>query len=122
MVGVSAAKRVLVVDDEKDVLDFVCLVLEDTGFDVQCAGNGKEALEKIETSHPDLVILDLMMPEMDGWGVLDRLKRIPNAPAVVILSAFTDDWRAFRAGAWESLSKPFLPQDLVETCRRALDR
>jgi len=118
----TAGKRVLVVDDEKDVQDFVCLVLEDTGFAVDCAGNGREALEKIESARPDLVLLDLMMPEMDGWGVLDRLKRIPDAPAVVILSAFTDEWRALRAGAWESLPKPFLPQDLVDTCRRALDR
>jgi CheY-like chemotaxis protein len=118
----AAVKRVLVVDDEKDVQDFVCLVLEDTGFAVDCAGNGREALEKIESARPDLVLLDLMMPEMDGWSVLDRLKRIPDAPAVVILSAFADEWRALRAGAWESLPKPFLPQDLVDTCRRALDR
>ncbi len=118
----TAGKRVLVVDDEKDVQDFVCLVLEDTGFTVDCAANGREALEKIESARPDLVLLDLMMPEMDGWSVLDRLKRIPDAPAVVILSAFTDEWRALRTGAWESLPKPFVPQDLVDTCHRALDR
>jgi CheY-like chemotaxis protein len=118
----QAKKQVLVVDDEPDLLEFVTLVLEDVGYSVAHASNGREALEKVEAERPDLVILDIMMPEMDGWGFLERVNKMPDAPAVVILSAFTDDMRAFRAGAWESLSKPFQPEDLLETCRRALER
>jgi CheY-like chemotaxis protein len=113
-------KRVLVVDDEKDVQDFVSLILRDTGYDVDCAGDGREALEKVEADPPDLVVLDLMMPVMDGWGFLEHLRKIPDPPAVVILSAAPDDWRALRAGAWECLAKPFQARDLVDTCRRAL--
>lgn len=113
-------KRILVVDDEKDVQEFLAVVLRDTGFAVECAANGREALEKIEASRPDLVVLDLMMPVLDGWGVLDRLRRSPERPAVVILSAFPDEWRALRAGAWECLAKPFEAQQLVDTCKRAL--
>ena len=116
-----AGKRILVVDDETDVQEFVSLVLQDHGFDVCCAGHGQEALDKIESLHPDLVVLDLMMPVMDGWGVLESLKHLPDPPAVIILSAYPDEWRAFKAGAWECLGKPFEPEDLVATCERALD-
>ena len=113
-------KRVLVVDDEKDVQDFVCGVLADAGYAVDAAGDGEEALVKIEASRPDLVVLDLMMPGLDGWGVLERLKRAPQPPVVVILSAFPDGWRAIQAGAWECLAKPFDLRKLLDTCVRAL--
>jgi CheY-like chemotaxis protein len=121
MASAGLPKRILVVDDEKDVQDFVCLVLSDTGFAVDSADNGHQALEKIEAGRPDLVLLDVMMPDLDGWGVLERLKRLPDPPAVVILSAQLDDGRASWAGAHGSLSKPFRPNQLVETCRRVLD-
>jgi CheY-like chemotaxis protein len=113
-------KRVLVVDDEKDILDFVAMILADTGYEVDCAGDGSEALAKMRARRPDLVVLDLMMPVMDGWDFLQHLHQIPNPPAVVILSAAPDEWKAFRAGAWECLSKPLIPREFLETCRRAL--
>ena len=113
-------KQVLVVDDEKDVQDFIRMVLESAGYAVRSAGDGKEALGAIESDPPDLVVLDLMMPVMDGWGLLERLRRIPNPLAVVILSAFPDEWRALRAGAWECLAKPFDRSHLLATCARAL--
>jgi CheY-like chemotaxis protein len=113
-------KRVLVVDDETDVQEFLALILSDHGFQVDCASQGEEALAKIEALRPDLVVLDLMMPVMDGWGVLERLKRLPDRPAVIILTAYPDEWRAFKAGAWELLQKPFQPEALVEVCERAL--
>lgn len=113
------AHRALVVDDEKDVKDFVSLVLEDGGFAVDCAGDGFEALDKIAATHPDVVVLDLMLPGIDGWGVLHRLRRLPHAPPVVILSAYADGARALKAGAAACLSKPFLPGELLGACRRA---
>jgi CheY-like chemotaxis protein len=117
---VARPKKVLVVDDETDVQEFLALILGDHGFEVACAGQGEEALEKIEALQPDLVVLDLMMPVMDGWGVLERLKRVPDRPAVIVLTAYPDEWRAFKAGAWELLQKPFEPAELVATCQRAL--
>ena len=119
-VGETGPKRILVVDDETDVQEFVSLVLQDHGFEVICAANGEDALGKIEAFHPDLVVLDLMMPVMDGWGVLDRLRELALPPAVIVLSAYPDEWRAFRGGAWECLPKPFEPETLVATCERAL--
>ncbi len=113
-------KRVLVVDDEKDIQDFVCGVLSDAGYAVDAASDGEEALVKIEAAHPDLLVLDLMMPVLDGWGVLERLRRVPQPPVVVILSAFPDGWRAIQAGAWECLAKPFDLRQLLDTCARAL--
>jgi CheY-like chemotaxis protein len=114
------AKRILVVDDEPDVREFVSLVLGEKGYDVVCATDGGEALVRIEGDRPDLIVLDLAMPGLGGWEVLQRLKEIPDPPAVVILSAYPDEWRALRAGAWECLAKPFEPSQLVATCARAL--
>lgn len=108
------------VDDEEDIQQFVSLVLEDSGYAVECAGDGRQALEKIERNHPDLVVLDLMMPGIDGWGVLQRLRRMGHPPRVVVLSAYADGSRAAQEGAAACLCKPFLPGELVKTCERVL--
>lgn len=115
-----SVKRVLVVDDDQDAQGFLSLVLSDSGYLVDTASHGAEALVKVERLRFDLVVLDLMMPVMDGWGFLKRLKDIPDPPAVVILSAAPDEWRAFRSGAWECVSKPIVTSQFLETCRRAL--
>jgi CheY-like chemotaxis protein len=122
MVAAVPPRRVLVVEDEHDVLHFLCTVLRDAGYMVESAGDGAEALAKIDNLHPDLIVLDLMMPRLDGWGVLEQMRRDrdPRAPAVVILSAFPDPWRAIKAGAWECLEKPFQVEQLLKTCARAL--
>jgi CheY-like chemotaxis protein len=111
---------VLVVDDEPDVQQFLSLVLEDTGYCVDCAADGWEALHKIEANHPDLVVLDLMMPGLDGWGVLRRLRLSSPHPKVVVVSTCADTAQAARAGACACLSKPFLPGELIKTCEKAL--
>src|SRR5262245_31128282 len=67
-------KRILVVDDERDLRTFVAEIFDNLGYVVECAEDGAEALAKMESSSPDLVVLDLMMPVIDGWGVLDRLR------------------------------------------------
>lgn len=120
MASPETRKRVLVVDDEADVQELVCRVLEDTGYAVDSAGDGREALLKIGAAQPDLVVLDLMMPELDGWAVLQRLRRLAHPPRVVILSAFADCTRALEEGAAECLSKPFRFPQLLEACERAL--
>jgi CheY-like chemotaxis protein len=113
--------RVLVVDDERDVRTLVCHILVDQGYEVDSAADGREALEKIRTGAPDLVVLDLMMPEVDGWHVLRELKGVPSAPRVVVLSAFGDAARVAEAGAVGFLAKPFRFAQLIDACRRALD-
>lgn len=108
-------------DDEPDVRDFVCMILSEAGCVVDSAGDGLEALGRIEVRRPDLLILDLMMPRMDGWGVLARLRGTGPPPVVVILSAFAERDRALGAGAAGCLAKPFRVQDLLDACESALD-
>jgi CheY-like chemotaxis protein len=114
------SKRVLVADDEDDVLQFVSLVLEDAGFSVGTARDGFETLKKIEAESPDLVVLDLMMPGLDGWQVLTRLRHDLKRPRIVVLSAFADSAQASAAGATACLAKPFLAGELVRTCVKTL--
>jgi CheY-like chemotaxis protein len=113
-------KRVLVIDDEEDVRELLRTVLDDAGYVVETAINGADGLAKISVVQPDLVLLDLNMPVLDGWEVLERLPRLSQPPVVVIISAYVEDWRALRAGAWECLRKPFQVRDLLATCTRAL--
>lgn len=114
------AKRILVVDDERDVRTLVCHILIDQGYQVDQAGDGREALDKIQASVPDLVVLDLMMPDVDGWQVLRELQALAIRPRVVVLSAFGDAKRVTEAGAIGFLAKPFRFAQLVDTCQRAL--
>jgi CheY-like chemotaxis protein len=117
-------KRILVVDDETDIHNFVGRILRDSGYEVEVATDGKEALEKIAAWHPDLVLLDLMMPVIDGWGVLARLRETQDSPLVVVLTA-RGDFEAFargvRAGVAAFVSKPFHFGDLLSTCQRVLE-
>jgi len=112
-------RRILIVDDDEDILQLMSFVLQDEGYAVECARDGWAALHQISSSTLDLVLLDLMMPGLDGWGVLARLERVPHPP-VVVVSARPDPARALRAGAKGCISKPFLPGELVSTCQQTL--
>ena len=113
--------RILVVDDEKDVQAFLRLVLEGAGYTVECADDGQEALQKAAVFRPDLVVLDLMMPVMDGWEVLTRLRSGASPPPlVVMLSALAEPRRALREGAAACLAKPFHVRELLLVCERTL--
>jgi DNA-binding response OmpR family regulator len=117
---VEKGKRILVVDDERDVRSLVCHILLDQGYEVDQAVDGRDALDKILARAPDLVVLDLMMPELDGWQVMRELKELASPPRVVVLSAFGDVKRVTEAGAIGFLAKPFRFAQLVDTCQRAL--
>ena len=81
----NSTKKVLVVDDEPDTLELVKLVLESGGFEVILANNGMEALAEIEKIKPDIVLLDIMMPDMDGWDVFRKIKeRNPDIPIAIL--------------------------------------
>lgn len=117
---VVGCRRVLVVVDDDSVRRLLSRVLGASGYAVDAAGNGEEALERIHAGHPQLVVLDIMMPILDGWGVLRRLRGAPDRPPVIILSAVADCRRAILEGAAGCLPKPFSLKQLLDTCHRAL--
>lgn len=107
--------RVLIVDDEPDILLMLRVNLEADGFETALAADGETALQRVAEDRFDLMLLDVMMPVMDGWGVLDALPRIPHAPRVIVVSAKSSDrdvTRAIEAGAVDYLVKPFSPSEL----------
>ncbi|MFH1002584.1 MAG: response regulator transcription factor [Chloroflexota bacterium] len=107
--------RVLVVDDEPRIITFLRSKLKASGYEVLTAGNGLEALEQVRAQEPDLVVLDLLMPRMDGLEVLKELRSFSPVP-VIILSARghdTDKIKGLSLGADDYLPKPFNPDELV---------
>jgi DNA-binding response OmpR family regulator len=122
-VRAAARKRILVVDDEEDVQILVCRILRDLGYEVQAASDGAQAMEMILVWRPDLLVLDLMMPGVDGWGVLARLRETRDPLPVVVLTARTDYstlQRGIREGAAAYVCKPFRFHELVATCQSVL--
>ena len=111
-------RKNLIVDDEEDILHFLELVLREKGYDVVTAANGHEALTTAQIERPDLVLLDIMMPQMDGWEVL-KLLRIDDDTAdipVAMLSARTeakDRVQGLQEGAIDYICKPFALQELL---------
>ncbi|MFA5064879.1 MAG: response regulator transcription factor [Dehalococcoidia bacterium] len=118
---------VLVVDDEERITYFLKSKLKISGYEVLTAQNGKEALEQFHNNDPDLIVLDLVMPEMNGFEFLQELRKFSRVP-VIILSAKSEDIdkiRGLKLGADDYLPKPFNPNELVArieaVCRR-IDR
>jgi DNA-binding response OmpR family regulator len=106
---------VLVVDDEERIVNFLRSKLRVSGYDVLTAGNGKEAFEQFHNNNPDLIILDLVMPEMDGYSFLKELRAFSQVP-VIILSAKNEDVdkiQGLNMGADDYLPKPFNPNELI---------
>jgi DNA-binding response OmpR family regulator len=112
-------KKILVVDDEDDILQFLELVLREKGYDVVTAASGQEALTRAQIEKPDLVLLDIMMPQMDGWEVL-KLLRVDDETSqipVAMLSARTeakDRVQGLQEGAIDYICKPFALQELLD--------
>jgi len=123
--GVSTAPTVLVVDDERNIVELVQLYLRSEGYQVESAYDGREALEKIGAIHPDLVVLDLMMPHVDGLEVTRRLRQSDAKTPVIMLTAKGEDEdkvRGLDLGADDYLAKPFNPKELVARVRAVLRR
>jgi len=115
---VNGSGSVLVVDDEPQVAWVLRFTLEHEGYRTFTASNGVEALEELEKHHPKLMVLDLMMPEMDGWAVLKEMMKLPvgERPRVVIVSALTgpdDKVKATALGADAFVPKPFDVEELI---------
>lgn len=119
---------VLIVDDEPDIVLFVRINMEMDGHEVMTASDGEEALALVARHHPDAIVLDVMMPKLDGWAVLERLKRdadpsIRTIPVVMLtaLGSGQDQVRGGIEGAVRYLPKPVTPDDLVAAVRSAIE-
>ncbi len=115
---------VLVVDDEAEIRASVRGVLADEGLRVLEAEDGRQALAVIEHEHPELVLLDIWMPEMDGIQLLERLRAVPSSPEVVMISGHGNIETAVKAtklGAFDFIEKPFSLEGLLRVVNRALD-
>ncbi len=117
------AKKILVVDDEKHIVKLVEVNLKKHGYDVVTAYDGVEALEKVESEHPDMLVLDVMMPRMNGFDVLKRLQSNPHTQEipVIMLTAKAQDadiFKGWQSGVSSYLTKPFNPRELLTFVER----
>src|SRR4051812_33842503 len=111
-------QKVLVVDDEPDLVELVAFNLKAEGFDVITASNGIEALDQARGALPDLIVLDLMLPELDGLAVCEMLHRLPATARIpiIMLTAWSSELSriiGLETGAADYMTKPFSPRELV---------
>jgi DNA-binding response OmpR family regulator len=120
---VSPAGRVLVVDDDSDIRDFMAMLLEDEGFAVETAVHGGDALAKARTRRPDLVVLDLSMPVMSGWELIAvwRADSVMQCIPIVVTSAEVSVATAHDLGVRAYLRKPIDVERLLMTVQALLD-
>lgn len=119
----NSRPRILIVDDEPDILLMLRVNLEAEGYSTLLAGDGETALRRIAEERPDVVLLDVMMPVVDGWGVLERLALSDPRPRVILLTAKSsnrDLSKARELGADEYVTKPFDPDVLLDTIEAVL--
>jgi two-component system, OmpR family, response regulator VicR len=120
--------RILYIEDEPEMIELTRMVLEREGFEVLGAMGGNEGLEKIKQEKPDLILLDLMMPEMDGWEVYRRIKvdkDMADIPIIIVTAKTQSVDKALGlhvAKVDDYITKPFGPQDIVDSVQRVLAR
>jgi twitching motility two-component system response regulator PilG len=115
----ASNRTIMVVDDNPDLVDILRMMLESKGFNVRCASSGKELFAGLEELKPDLILLDIMMPQMDGLEVLTRLKEDPSIPfiPVILLTAkvhHEDIQRGYKMGAEYYITKPFTSTQVLD--------
>lgn len=120
-------KKILVVDDEEDIIEFISYNLKKEGYKCEGAANGKLALEKISSFKPDLVLLDVMMPVMDGLEACKKMREMPEMKEsfIVFLTARSEEYseiNGFNAGADDYIAKPIKPQLLMSRINAILRR
>jgi len=117
-------RHILIVDDEPRMVRFVRMNLDLEGYSVSEAGDGIEALEKVRTEQPDLVLLDVMLPDMDGFEILQELRKVSTVPVIMLTvkGEETDRIRGLDLGADDYVTKPFSPRELVSRIRAVLRR
>jgi two-component system alkaline phosphatase synthesis response regulator PhoP len=122
-----SVEKILLVDDDQDILEFLGYNLKKEGFDVNTASNGKEAIEIAKKVKPDLIILDVMMPEMDGMETCHQMRNMPTLKdtLIIFLTARGEDYSqiaGFDAGADDYITKPIKPRVLISKVRAILRR
>lgn len=125
--NMSKQAKILLVDDEPDIVEFIGFNLETEGYAVEKASTGEEAIEKAMEFIPDLIVLDVMMPGMDGMETCEKLRKIPelNNPIITFLTARGEDYSqiaGFDAGADDYIAKPVKPKVLVSRIKALLKR
>jgi DNA-binding response OmpR family regulator len=124
----STTKRVVCIEDEPEMIDLVKLILTRKGFQVVGAMGGREGLEMIAREKPDIVLLDLMMPDMDGWEVYQKMKAneaTKNTPVIVVTAKAQSIDKVLGlhiAKVDDYITKPFGPQELLESVEKVLAR
>ena len=116
-------RKILVVDDDIDIVRIVSAMLEGRGWDVHTAVSGEEALEEVRRNPPDLLLLDIMMPRMNGIEVLRKVREIAPSTSIVMITAFGDVETyldSMDLGACEYVNKPFEHEELISTITRCL--
>ncbi len=116
--------RILVVDDEKRMVGFIRLNLEQDGFIVIEAFNGTQALDRLRDSLPDLILLDVMMPDMDGFEVLQTIREVSAVPVIMLTAKGeeNDKVKGLELGADDYITKPFSPRELASRIKAVLRR
>jgi DNA-binding response OmpR family regulator len=115
---------VLVVDDEEDIRGLIRILLERSGLEVTEAANGREALRQLHSVRPDVVVLDVTMPDLDGWETLERIRDVSEVPVLMLTAraAELDKVRGLKAGADDYVTKPFGRQELLARVEALLRR
>jgi DNA-binding response OmpR family regulator len=122
----KSIKRILCIEDEPEMIDLIRLILGRRGFDVHGAAGGVEGLKLIRQEHPDLVLLDLMMPDMDGWEVYQQMKAdeaTREIPVIVVTAKAQSIDKVLGlhiAKVDDYIAKPFSPQDLLNSVDKVL--
>jgi two-component system response regulator VicR len=122
------SKVILCIEDEQEMIDLIRLILSRRGFEILGANGGKEGLEMIRKNHPDLVLLDLMMPEMDGWEVYQQMKAdetTRDIPVIVVTAKAQSIDKVLGlhiAKVDDYIAKPFSPQELLASVDAVLGR
>ncbi len=120
--NVKKKKRVLVVDDEAAILRIIGTSLRLMGYDVISAGCGKDALKLSETEKPDIMLLDIFMPGMDGLEVLGTLRRKSEMPVIVFSAHSSSREEALKLGANDFVAKPFTPEQMEKKISAVLEK
>lgn len=119
--------KILIVDDEDDIREFLSYNLKKEGFEVQTAKNGIEAIKRTKEQNPHLILMDVMMPEMDGMEACEKIRRLPGCDNIIIafLTARGEDYSqiaGFEAGADDYVTKPIKPKVLISRIKALLKR
>jgi len=117
-------KRILIVEDDNDTVFLLKQIMMRAGFGVMSARSGQEALKKVAELKPDLVLLDLMIPEMDGWSILSYLRKVSNLPIIIISALANKEYvvRALKDGVDDYITKPFYNEEVVARITAVLRR